>query len=52
MTATDTPKGKRTIRYTVRGSIMGYIGRTRWECFGERFDPHAEQIAQEWLLAQ
>ena len=43
------PKGKRTIRITVRGSIMGYIGRTRWVCFGERSDPAAEASAQEWV---
>jgi len=43
------PTGKRTIRITVRGSIMGYIGRTRWECFGERSDPAAEAAAQEWV---
>ena len=45
----DTPKGKRTIRITVRGSIMGYIGRTKWECFGERSDPAAHDRAAEWL---
>jgi hypothetical protein len=48
---TDQPTGKRTIRITIRGSIMGYIGRTRWECFGERANPAAMQRAQEWLTA-
>jgi hypothetical protein len=51
MTAQTEPTGKRTIRITVRGSIMGYIGRTRWECFGERSDPAAMASAQEWLNA-
>ena len=48
---TSEPAGKRTIRITVRGSIMGYIGRTRWECFGERSDPAAMQQAEEWVSA-
>lgn len=43
------PKGKRTIRTTVRGSLVGYIGRTQWEIFGERSDPAAEARAEEWL---
>jgi len=51
MTATEQPKGKRTIRITVRGSVMGYIGRKRWENFGERSDPAAHDRAQEWLNA-
>jgi hypothetical protein len=46
---TDQPTGKRTIRITVRGSIMGYIGRIRCECFGERSNPVAMQRAQDWL---
>ncbi len=45
----ETPKGKRSIRRTVRGSLMGYIGRTQWENFGEVFDPAAEDRAAEWL---
>lgn len=48
---TFEPTGKRTIRITVRGSIMGYIGRTRWVCFGERSDPWAMQKAEEWASA-
>lgn len=47
----NEPTGKRTIRITVRGSIMGYIGRTRWICFGERSNPAAEANAQEWVNA-
>lgn len=43
------PKGKRTIRRTVRGSLIGYIGRIQWVNFGEVFDPCAEDRASEWL---
>lgn len=45
----DSPKGKRSIRRTVRGSLFGYIGRTQWECFGDAFDPAAQARAEEWL---
>ena len=45
----ETPKGKRSLRVTVRGSVMGYIGKTSWECFGERGDPAAEARANEWV---
>jgi hypothetical protein len=43
------PVGKRKIRITVRGTVVGYIGRTPWECFGERSDPSAHERAAEWL---
>lgn len=43
------PTGKRTIRRTVRGSLMGYIGRVQWINFGEAFDPCAEDRASEWV---
>lgn len=46
------PTGKRTIRITVRGSIMGYIGRTQWINFGERSDPAAEDRAETWLKGE
>lgn len=45
----ELPKGKRTVRRTVRGSLIGYIGRTQWEVFGEAFDPAAEDRAAKWL---
>lgn len=45
----DTPEGKRTIRVTVRGSIVGYVGKINWLTFGERNDPAAEARAAEWL---
>lgn len=47
----EEPKGKKTVRRTVRGSLIGYIGRTQWINFGEAFDPCAEDRAQEWLNA-
>jgi hypothetical protein len=46
---TETPTGKRTVRRTVRGSLIGYIGRVQWINFGEAFDPHAEQMAKDWV---
>jgi hypothetical protein len=46
---TEQPKGKRSIRITVRGSVNGYIGRTMWVCFGERYDPNAHDRAEAWL---
>ena len=41
--------GKRTIRRTVRGSLIGYVGRSLWANFGETFDPAAERRATDWL---
>lgn len=49
MTDEQQPEGKRTIRYTVRGSIVGYIGRRNWMTFGERFEPGAEAAADAWV---
>ena len=48
-TTETEPKGKKTIRRTVRGSICGFIGRTNWINFGEAFDDHAEMLAAQWL---
>lgn len=45
----ELPKGKRTVRRTVRGSLVGYIGRVQWINLGEAFDPAAENRAAEWL---
>lgn len=44
----DTPKGKRTLRETVAGSICGYVGRRFWINFGDRFDYHAIETANKW----
>jgi len=43
------PKGKKSIRRTVRGSVCGYISGKMWINFGEWFDPYAQSIAQKWL---
>jgi hypothetical protein len=52
MTSPTEPKGKRTVRRTVRGSLIGYIGKTQWEYFGEAFDPAAEERARAWLSGE
>lgn len=44
----NMPKGKRTIRRTVAGSLVGYVGRHMWANFGEAFDPAAEDRANRW----
>ena len=44
----EPPKGKRTIRETVSGSICGYIGRKFWINFGDRFNDHAIELANAW----
>ena len=44
-----TPEGKRTIRRTVRGSIMGYINGKFWVNLGDCYDPNAEADAEVWL---
>ena len=46
---TTSPAGKRTIRRTVRGSLLGFIGSSFWANFGEAFDPEAERRAAAWL---
>ena len=38
--------GKRTIRRTVRGSRIGYVGRSLW---AKVHDPAAERRAADWL---
>lgn len=45
----ETPKGKRTIRRTVAGSIVGYVAGKLWINFGDSFDPYAEGKAKEWV---
>lgn len=44
--------GNRTIRRTVRGGLIGYVGRSLWANFGEVFDPAAERRAADWLTGQ
>lgn len=43
------PKGKKSIRRTVRGSVCGYIGGRFWMSFGEWDDYWAQKLAQRWL---
>ena len=43
-------KGKKTIRRTIRGNLMGFIGRHFWINFGDAHDPNANRMAQEWLV--
>ena len=45
----ELPKGKRTIRRTVRGSLCAYIGVRFWANLGEAFDPAAEDRAADWV---
>jgi hypothetical protein len=40
------PKGKRTIRQTVRGSWIGYVGGRLWRDFGDQ--PWSEECAEHW----
>lgn len=48
----DTPKGKRTIRTTVRGSVNGYIGGKFWECLGERGDSWTDERVAEFMAGE
>jgi hypothetical protein len=51
MTEEATPKGKRTIRTTVRGSVNGYIGGKFWVSLGERDNPHTDTLVEKFLAA-
>jgi hypothetical protein len=51
MKTETTPKGKRTIRTTVRGSVNGYIGGKFWVSLGERDNPHTDTLADDFLAA-
>lgn len=50
---TETPKGKRTVCRTIRGSLQGYIGRTKWEDINGRgvepFSDQEKKAAAAWL---
>jgi hypothetical protein len=43
------PKGKKTLRRTVRGSLCGYIGGKFWINFGEVFEAGVQARADDWL---
>lgn len=48
----EAPKGKRTVRTSVRGTVTGYIAGKPWECLGERGDPQTEERVKEFLAGQ
>ena len=47
------PKGKRTVRRNIYGNLVGYIGRTQWECItgADRtaFSETESIAAQAWV---
>lgn len=45
----ETPKGKRRIHRTIRGSLRGYVSNCFWVSFGHWDDPHAQMLATEWM---
>ena len=49
MTNEAITTGKRTIRTTVRGSVIGYIGGKFWLNLGERENPQTDTLAAEFL---
>lgn len=46
------PKGKRTIRTTVRGSVNGYIAGKFWVSLGERGTAACEERIAEFLAGE
>lgn len=48
------PKGKRTVRRNIYGTLQGYIGRTPWEEFGfGDVSPAGEQArADAWVAGR
>jgi hypothetical protein len=50
---TDTPAGKRTVRRNFYGSLIGYIGRTKWEnisgCGITEYSKEEEIAAAAWI---
>lgn len=45
----STPKGKRTIRRTNAGNLIGYIGGRLWVNFGDVFAPDTRERANAWV---
>lgn len=43
------PAGKKSLRRTVRGSLIGYISGKPWINFGNWDDPWAQSLGQKWL---
>lgn len=45
------PQGKRTARRNCYGILVGYIGRTRWETFGDDYRTD-EIMAAAWIAGR
>lgn len=48
-TAETIPEGKRTVRKTVRGSVIAYVGGKFWANLGEADTPHTDTRIAEFL---
>lgn len=48
----EIPQGKRTVRRTVRGSMIGYIGRVQWENLGDAFEPYTDEKIAKFLKGE
>ena len=50
---TETPNGKRTVRRSATGNLIGYIGRTRWEIINvmgiSEYSKEETIAAQAWI---
>lgn len=47
-----TPAGKRSVRRSVRGSLIGYVAGRMWTNFGDAFDGEAQRRAEAWLAGE
>ena len=45
----ETPKGKRTLKTTIYGNLVGYVGGKRWEEFGDCYSECNKNVAAAWL---
>jgi hypothetical protein len=43
-----TPAGKKTLRRSKTGNLMGYVSGKFWMNFGDYFDHQAQTAANEW----
>jgi hypothetical protein len=46
------PAGKKTLRRSKTGNLMGYVSGKFWINFGDYFDPQAQAAANEWKSGQ
>lgn len=44
----ETPKGKRTVKANIYGNLVGYIGKKRWEEFGDCYSTCNQNVAAAW----